>query len=134
MHHTNGNRFKSIERMKHTIEVNNIRLYAHHGCLPEEEKIGGHYSVDVSVVTDFTASTRTDNLLDTVDYVLINKIVEEEMLIRSKLIEHVGQRIVNRMKKEVAQLHSLRVKIIKHSPPIDGDVANVAIIIEESLV
>jgi dihydroneopterin aldolase len=120
--------------MKHTIEVNDIKLYANHGCLTEEGKIGGYYSVDVSLTTDFSHATLTDDLSHTVDYVLINKIVEEEMLIRSKLIEHVGQRIVNRIKKEVSRLISLRVKIIKHSPPIDGDVANVAIIIEETLV
>ncbi|MGJ8660917.1 MAG: dihydroneopterin aldolase [Bacteroidota bacterium] len=120
--------------MKHTIEVNDIKLYAHHGCLPEEGRIGGNYSIDISVTTNFTKSTQTDELADTVDYVLINRIVEEEMLIRSKLIEHVGQRIVNRLKIEVNALISLRVKIIKHSPPIEGDVANVAIIIEEAFV
>jgi len=120
--------------MTHTIEVNDIRLYAYHGCLPEEGKIGGHYSVNIRVSTDFSSSTQTDNLADTVDYVLINKIVEEEMMIRSKLIEHVGQRIIERLKKEVPCLISLHVKIIKHSPPIDGNVANVAIIIEESLI
>ena len=120
--------------MKHTIEVNDIRLYAFHGCLPEEAKIGGEYSVDVSIVTNFTKSTLSDDLNDTVDYVLINRIVTEEMQIRSKLIEHVGQRVVERMKKEVKGLLSLSVKIIKHTPPINGDVANVAIIIEETIV
>jgi 7,8-dihydroneopterin aldolase/epimerase/oxygenase len=120
--------------MKHTIEVNNIKLYAYHGCLPEEAKIGGHYSVDVHVITDFYLSTKTDNLSDTVDYVLINRVVEEEMLIRSQLIEHVGQRIVERLKSEITRMISLRVKIIKHSPPINGNVENVAIIIEETVV
>ena len=120
--------------MKHTIEVNDIQLYAYHGCLPEEGRIGGNYSVDVSVVSDFSLATQTDALSDTIDYVLIKTIVEEEMSIRSKLIEHVGQRIMERLKKEVSRLISLRVKIIKHAPPIDGDVDNVAIIIEESLV
>jgi dihydroneopterin aldolase len=119
--------------MKHIIEVNDIKLYAYHGCLHEESKIGGNYSVNVSVTTDFSLSTQTDNLIDTVDYVLINKIVEEEMLIRSKLIEHVGQRITNRLKKELGRVISIKVKIIKHSPPIDGNVENVAIIIEETL-
>jgi|TARA_R110000737_G_scaffold33607_1_gene51910 dihydroneopterin aldolase len=120
--------------MKNTIEVNDIKIYAYHGCLAEEGKIGGNYSVNVSITTDFSLSTQTDDLADTVDYVMINRIVEEEMLIRSKLIEHVGQRIVNRLKKEVSRIVSLKVKVIKHSPPIDGDVANVAIIIEETLV
>jgi dihydroneopterin aldolase len=111
----------------HTIELNNIRLYAFHGCLPEEGKIGGEYSVDVK-------ATETDELSDTVDYVLINRIVVEEMAVRSKLIEEVGQRIVGRIKKEAKGIRTLNVKIIKHTPPINGDVANVAIIIEETLV
>lgn len=119
--------------MKHIIEVNDIKLYAFHGCLPEEEKVGGHYSVGVKITTDFTLSTQSDDLSDTVDYVLVNKIVKEEMAIRSKLIEHVGQRIVNRIKKEAKGIDTLLVKIIKLTPPINGDVANVAIIIEETL-
>lgn len=117
--------------MKHTIEVNGIKLYAFHGCLPEEERIGGHYKVDVSFQTDFTEASYTDELIKTVDYVDINKIVCEEMAIRSKLIEHVGQRIFTRIKKDIHLISYLRIKIIKICPPINGDVENVAIIIEE---
>ncbi|MBL1281465.1 MAG: dihydroneopterin aldolase [Fluviicola sp.] len=116
--------------MKHTVEVNGIKIYAFHGCLPEEGKIGGHYIVDVSMTTDFSKAAASDELIETIDYVTVNKIVEEEMGIRSKLIEHVGQRIVNRIKKEIDNVHSLRVKVIKICPPINGDVNNVAIIIE----
>ncbi len=117
--------------MKHTIEVNGIKLYAFHGCLPEEGRIGGHYLVDVSLQTDFSEAAITDELIKTVDYVDINKIVKEEMAIRSKLIEHVGQRIFDRIKKEVKNVDKLRIKVIKICPPINGDVENVAIIIEE---
>lgn len=117
--------------MKHTIEINGIKLYAYHGCLPEEGKIGGHYLVDIHLQTDFTAAFETDDLSKTIDYVIINKIVVEEMAIRSKLIEHVGKRIVYRIRNEVKNIHKLRVKVIKICPPINGDVENVAIIIEE---
>jgi len=116
--------------MKHTIEVNGIKIYAFHGCLPEEGKIGGHYVVDVSMKTDFSKAAATDTLEETIDYVVVNKIVKEEMAIRSKLIEHVGQRIVNRIKNEINNVESLRLKVIKICPPINGDVNNVAIIIE----
>lgn len=116
--------------MKHTIEVNGIKLYAYHGCLPEETKIGGHYIVDVTIKTDFTSAAYSDNLMETVDYVTVNKIVEEEMAIPSQLIEHVGQRIVDRSKKEVLGISLIKVKVIKLCPPINGDVDNVAIIIE----
>lgn len=119
--------------MKHTIEVNGIKLYAFHGCLTEEGKVGGHYIVDVSVTTDFSEAAKEDDLSKTVDYVQINKIVKSEMGIRSKLIEQVGQRIVDKMKSEIKGLHALKVKITKLTPPINGDVNNVAIIIEEDV-
>ncbi len=117
--------------MKHIVEVNGIKLYAFHGCLPEEEKIGGNYIVDIYVETDFSEAAHTDELSKTVDYVDINRIVKREMAIRSKLIEHVGQRIFIEIKKEVKNVDFLRVKVTKMCPPINGDVNNVAIIIEE---
>lgn len=117
--------------MKHTIEVNGIKIYAFHGCLPEEGEIGGHYSVDVMLNTNFTEAAQTDDLQKTVDYVIVNRIVCEEMAIRSKLIEHVGQRIIDRLKSEIDSIDYIKLKVTKICPPINGDVDNVAIIIEE---
>ena len=117
--------------MKHTIEVNGIKIYAFHGCLPEEGEIGGHYSVDVMLNTNFTEAAQTDDLQKTVDYVIVNRIVCEEMAIRSKLIEHVGQRIIDRLKSEIDSIDFIKLKVTKICPPINGDVDNVAIIIEE---
>ena len=68
------------------IKVENIKLYAFHGCLDEEARIGSEYCVDVTVTADLSKSALTDDLNDTVDYVLLNKIVAEEMAIRSKVI------------------------------------------------
>ena len=118
--------------MKQQIEVNGIQLYAFHGCLEEEGRIGGHYIVDVSLTTDFTSAALTDDLTQTVDYVDINQIVAEEMAIRSKLIEHVGQRISRRIFQELKAIEKLKVKITKLCPPINGDVQNVAIIIKSN--
>jgi dihydroneopterin aldolase len=99
--------------------------------LPEEGEIGGHYSVDVMLNTNFTEAAKTDELKKTVDYVDVNRIVCEEMAIRSKLIEHVGQRIINRLKMEIEHIAFIKLKVTKICPPINGDVDNVAIIIEE---
>jgi dihydroneopterin aldolase len=53
------------------------------------------------------------------------------MAIRSKLIEHVGQRILTRIKTELKGIEALKVKITKLCPPINGDVHSVAIQIED---
>ncbi len=112
------------------IEVSGIKLYAYHGCLKEEGVIGGHYVVDVTIDTDFSVAAETDDLSNTVDYVDVNRIVTEEMAIRSKLIECVGWRIVEKI-KALDNVANVTVKVTKLSPPINGDVNNVAIIIQE---
>ena len=85
------------------IKVENIRIYAFHGCLIEEGKIGSDYRVDVKVKADLNKSSKTDELRDTVDYVHLNKIVKEEMAIRSALLEHVVERILNRIFTEIKE-------------------------------
>jgi dihydroneopterin aldolase len=113
------------------IKLKNIRIYAYHGCLIEEGKIGADYIVDLEVKTDMRKSAATDNLEDTIDYVHLNAIVSEEMGIRSKLLEHVAQRIIARIFLEIPTASTICVAVSKLNPPIGGDVAAVTIQMEE---
>lgn len=110
-----------------TIALNNIRVYAYHGCLPEETKIGSDYRVDLSVDADLDLSSETDVLADTVDYVHLNKIVKEEMSQPSKLLEHVAKRILDRIFSELTLVKASKVKVSKLNPPLGGDVEDVNI-------
>jgi len=109
------------------IEVTNIKVYAYHGCLIEEGKIGSDYRVDLEVAANLSASAKSDNLKDTVDYVLLNQIVKDEMAIRSKLLEEVADRILVRILKESALVDSATVWVSKINPPIGGNVEKVTI-------
>ena len=111
------------------IQVNNIKLYGYHGCLEEEAKIGSEYRVDVSIKADLKKSATTDELEHTVDYVHLNHIVKEEMAIRSKLLEEVAQRILNRFFKELRMIKKATVSVSKINPPIGGNVEEVVIIL-----
>ena len=113
------------------IKLKNIRTFSYHGCLVEEGKIGSDYSVDLEIKADMRKSMETDELADTVDYVHLNKIVEEEMAIRSKLLEHVAHRIVQRIFREIASVSRIVVGVSKINPPIGGDVEAVTVQIEE---
>jgi dihydroneopterin aldolase len=115
----------------HTISVNNIAVYAHHGCWDEEAIIGGEYSVDVEMITDFTEAADTDMLSGTIDYVVVKEIVYREMAIRSKLIEHVAQRIVHSLKKEIASIQRVIVRVTKYNAPMGGQVESVSVEIED---
>lgn len=113
------------------IKLKNIRTFSYHGCLIEEGKIGSDYSVDLEVKTDLRKSSVSDNLEDTVDYVLLNKIVVEEMDIRAQLLEHVAHRIIVRIFAEVPAISRIIVAVSKLNPPIGGDVEAVTIEMEE---
>ncbi len=109
------------------IKVQNIRVYAYHGCLIEEEKIGSDYRVDIKVKADLSKSTKTDSLSDTVDYVHLNKIVKEEMAIRAKLLEYVADRILDRIFDEIPMVNLAEVSVSKINPPIGGNVEKVTV-------
>jgi dihydroneopterin aldolase len=109
------------------IKVENIRVFAHHGCLKEETKIGSDYSVDIEVKADLKTSATTDELNDTVDYVLLNKIAKEEMSKPSKLLETVAKRILTRIFSEEKLVKKATVSVSKLNPPIGGDVESVTI-------
>jgi len=113
------------------IRLKNIRTFSFHGCLIEESKIGSDYSIDLEVKADMRKSSITDKLEDTIDYVHLNTIVIEEMAIRSKLLEHVAQRIIWRIFKEIPTASTVCIAVSKLNPPIGGDVAAVTIQMEE---
>ena len=113
------------------IKVTNIRVYAHHGCISEETVIGSDYRVDIEVNADLTKSCESDELNDTVDYVLLNRIVKEEMAMPKKLLETVAKNIINRIFKEAQQVDYTKVAVSKINPPIGGDVEQVTIELEE---
>ena len=113
-----------------TIRLHTIRLYAYHGCLPEERLIGSDYIVDLEVTGDLEKAAVSDELEDTIDYVKLHQIVRDEMGIPSKLLEHVAGRIVDQILEEFPEIHSVGVKVAKCNPPIMGDVKSVSVALE----
>jgi dihydroneopterin aldolase len=110
-----------------TVRVENIRIYAYHGCLNEETSIGSYYSVNVTVSADLKKASDSDKLSDTVDYVHINKIVKQEMATPSKLLEHVARRISDRIFAEIDLVNKIKICVSKINPPIGGDVEKVTV-------
>ena len=114
------------------IFVKNIRLYAYHGCLEEESKIGSDYLVNLTVETDLEKSSGTDDLKDTVDYEALHALAKEEMSKREKLLETVVLRLAKKILKQHREVSTAIVKVAKLNPPIGGNVEEVAVEIELS--
>lgn len=117
--------------MKTSITLEDIRVYAYHGCLQEEARIGSWYRLDLTVWADLSTSIQSDRLSDTIDYVRLNQIVKEQMAIRSQLLEHVAGRILQVIKTDFQEVTSVEVEVAKINPPIGGDVGQVSVKIIE---
>ena len=112
------------------IRIEDIRCFSYHGCMEEERVIGTVFSVDVELKADLGVSAKSDLLTDTIDYVAVSKLVQEEMAVKSKLIEHVTQRILNRLMKDFPSVESSKVIVVKHAAPISGEVKRVCVTLE----
>jgi len=114
-----------------TIAIEGMVFHAFHGCMKEEQQIGNTFIVDLFLEADTAKSEQSDNLNDTVDYSKAFDIVKKEMEVPSKLIEHVGRRILEAIKKQFLEVESVEVKIAKKSPPINGQAESVSITLFE---
>ncbi len=104
----------------HELLISGIECYAFHGCLNEEEQLGCNYTVDILFSADLTNAVTTDNLSQTIDYVLVNDLVKKEMTIPSKLIEHVCGRIHKSLLKMFPYCTQIKVSLTKYQPPVHG--------------
>lgn len=111
------------------ITVDGIRIFAHHGHLPEEAILGGHFIVNVWVEADTSFVEKSDDLNDTVDYVKIIEIVKEEMAIRAEMMETVAKRIVDAI-LFLKKVKKVQVEVEKSSPPIDAAFDKISVTIK----
>ena len=111
------------------ITVEGIRLYAYHGHLPGEAKLGGHFIVNVWVTADTSEVEKTDELNDTVDYAKIIAIVKEQMAIRSDMIEHPAKRIVDAI-LPLNKVQKVKVEVEKIQPSINASFDKISVTIK----
>ena len=117
--------------MQTTLHVSGINCYSYHGCLEEELRIGGWFRVDVAIESDFSKAVESDTLSDAVDYVDVTNLVREQMNLPSRLIEHVGGRILQKLHEKFPGKKSIELKITKLNPPVNSQIESTAIILKQ---
>lgn len=119
--------------MNSKIIIEDLRIYAYHGVLPEEKIIGTWYLVNLEITTDIWNAVESDALSSTLNYAEINDIIHREMAIPSKLMEHVGGRILNTVYQNYPGITFLKIKITKTNPPLKGEMKGVSIELEKKI-
>ena len=121
--------------MNRTAEINVacIKLYAYHGCHPQERVVGGDFYVTISAETEVEESSWRDDCLDgTVDYSYFVSITRREMAIPSNLLEHVAARIASAILAECPLVLKVCVTIEKENPPLGVLCQGISVKIEQT--
>ena len=120
--------------MKRTAEisVNRIKVYAYHGCHPQERTAGTDFYVTISALTEVEPSAwRDDQLEGTADYSRFVSITRREMAVPSNLLEHVAARIAAAVLRECPPVLKVSITIEKENPPFGILCQGVSVKIEQ---
>lgn len=109
------------------IQLRDVIMYGYHGVLPEENKLGNQYRLNVRLHIDASAfdPDRCD-LSSTVSYAEVFDIVAAEMRKPTALLEAVALRIAGRIRarwphaSDTPYVKSVEIEIVKIVPPIPG--------------
>ncbi|MDR3226976.1 MAG: dihydroneopterin aldolase [Prevotellaceae bacterium] len=116
----------------HIIELENMEFFANHGCFTEEQIIGNKFIVNLTIVTDESASAISDNIDDAVNYQTIYNIVCREMKQTSHLLENVCKRILDAVFAETKNIKNATVKVSKQNPPMGGKTGCASVTMQRS--
>jgi len=117
-----------MERIEMYIFLDRMEFYAYHGVGLQETVVGNTFFIDLKIKVDFSNASETDNVEDTVSYADVQTAVKQEMEIPSKLLEHVCQRIVNRLFHEFETIEVIEIKLVKRNPPMNGQTESAGVI------
>ena len=116
--------------MKCSVEVCGLTLRARHGVIPEERVTGNTFTVDLRVDYPFHKALESDCLEDTVSYADLIGIVREQMEVPSALLEHVAGRIIRSIREKFPAVTGGKIRIAKHTPPLDAVVKDCSVTVE----
>jgi len=101
------------------IILKDLGFYGYHGLMSEENKLGQRFWIDLTCGIDLFEAGRSDHVSATVSYAEIYEVLKsafEEK--RFKLIEAVGQHIVDRLFASFPPVQWIRIRVRKPEAPI----------------
>ncbi len=113
------------------IQIENMEFYAFHGHFKEEQIVGNKFIVDLTIETDMSGPSKSDNLKDAVNYQKAYQIVKAEMEKKSYLLENIAGRILDALYSEMTGIKKATVKVSKMNPPVGGRIGSVSVVMEK---
>jgi dihydroneopterin aldolase len=107
------------------IMIRNLRVFAHHGVLPDEAERGQVFVIDLDLTLDLEPAGRSDELDRTIDYgALTARVAEVVAAERRQLLEAVASDVADLALAD-QRVDQVRVRVTKPHAPlgVDAEVA-----------
>ncbi len=103
------------------ISLEGLNIYARHGVMEQERKVGNRFVVDISLsYPPALEAARTDTLGSTINYAELAAIIKETMETPSLLLENVAVRIRQAVMSRWPETSAGKITVRKPAAPIGG--------------
>ena len=117
--------------MSDRIILKDLQVFARHGVLPEEKRLGQRFAVDVTAYLDLRPAGTSDDYKKTVCYDAMTQVVTETLTQRRfLLIEAAAEAVAATVLGRFPAVERVAVEVRKPSAAIDAVFAHVAVAIE----
>ncbi len=113
--------------MKLSIKLNEMKFYAYHGVLQQEQKVGNLFIINLMVEINNYDSLHADDLKTTINYKELYYTIKKEMEIPSLLLEHLVGRICKRLFDTFEEIIYIDIELCKQKPPFPADIRDASI-------
>lgn len=103
------------------IELRDIHLFAHHGVMEQERRIGAEFTIDIVLAISDWSCAESDSIDGTVSYADVYEIIKDEMKKPSNLLENVCSRIMEAIMNRFDKVAEIEITLYKDTPPMGGD-------------
>jgi len=101
------------------IKIERLECYGYHGLLPEENKLGQRFLIDIELGLDLRPAGMDDDLSKSVNYAevcfAVQDIVENRVF---HLIEALAESIATRLLDTYTIVNEATVRVVKPHPPV----------------
>lgn len=116
--------------MSDKISIKGVKGYGFHGVFDFEKRDGQNFYVDLDIDIDLSAASKSDQLIDALDYSLLTALAKEAIeKLRFDLIERLAGFIAETIIENFPQVISIAVTVHKPSAPVRESVTDIAVTI-----
>ena len=113
------------------IEIEEMEFYAYHGHYEEERIIGNRFLLDLRIEANCEVAAKSDNIKDAVNYQTAYKVIKEQMMQKSHLLENIAKRILDALYENLSGIEKASIKVRKMNPPMGGQIKSVCVTLEK---